>query len=187
MASKFSSPFMAKSPLHGAYTSAAGQGSTYVSNRKAFQQLQDDIVTGAKGVDEALNDPEVEIKRQRKRRQRQQQRFDDLDVNIKEGVKDKKGNPVYIDKDGKVINRASRLNKRINKRTKKIADLDKQIEENKNKGVVLSDEEKAVITVMRNKNNSPANMLGKCPKGKVRSKINKKCVSKKGAGKEYDK
>ena len=34
---------------------------------------------------------------------------------------------------------------------------------------------------------SPGNMLGKCPKGKVRSKINKKCVSKKGAGKEYDK
>ena len=34
---------------------------------------------------------------------------------------------------------------------------------------------------------SPNDMLGKCPKGKVRSKINKKCVSKKGAGKEYDK
>ena len=26
----------------------------------------------------------------------------------------------------------------------------------------------------------------KCPKGKVRSKINNKCVSKKGSGKEYD-
>jgi len=53
MASKFSTPFMAKSPLQGAYTSASGQGKTYVSNREAFQQLQDDIVTGAKGVDEA--------------------------------------------------------------------------------------------------------------------------------------
>ncbi len=186
MASKFSSPFMAKSPLHGAYTSAAGQGKTYVSNRQAFQQLQNDIVAGAKGVDEALNDPEIEIKRQRKRRQRQQQRFDDLDVNIKEGVKDEKGNPVYIDKDGKVINRASRLNKRINKRTKKIADLDTQIKENKSKGVVLSDEQKAILAVL-DKNNSPNKMLGKCPKGKVRSKINKKCVSKKGTGKEYDK
>ena len=28
--------------------------------------------------------------------------------------------------------------------------------------------------------------MNKCPKGKVRSKINNKCVSKKGAGKEYD-
>jgi|9_EtaG_2_1085328.scaffolds.fasta_scaffold12564_7 hypothetical protein len=51
MASKFSTPFMKKSPLHGAYTSAAGQGSTYVSNRDAFQQLQDDIVVGAKEGD----------------------------------------------------------------------------------------------------------------------------------------
>ena len=42
------------SPFQGAYTSAAGQGKTYVSNREAFQQLQNDIVEGAKGVDEAL-------------------------------------------------------------------------------------------------------------------------------------
>ena len=41
---KFSSSFMYKSPLNGAYTSGAGQGSTYVSNRQAFQQLQSDIV-----------------------------------------------------------------------------------------------------------------------------------------------
>ncbi len=38
---KFSSSFMYKSPLNGAYTSGASQGSTYVSNREAFQQLQD--------------------------------------------------------------------------------------------------------------------------------------------------
>ncbi len=57
MASKFSSPFMAKSPLHGAYTSAAGQGKTYVSNREAFQQLQNDIVAGAKEGDANLKPP----------------------------------------------------------------------------------------------------------------------------------
>ena len=51
MASKFSSPFMAKSPLHGAYTSAAGQGKTYVSTRQAIQQMQNDIVAGAKEGD----------------------------------------------------------------------------------------------------------------------------------------
>ena len=39
------------SPLEGAYTSAAGQGSTYMSNRQAFQKLQSDIVTGAKKGD----------------------------------------------------------------------------------------------------------------------------------------
>ena len=45
--SKFSTPFLNKSPLEGAYTSGAG-GKVYVSNRQAFQKLQDDIVSGAK-------------------------------------------------------------------------------------------------------------------------------------------
>ena len=44
-----------------------------------------------------------------------------------------------------------------------------------------------VSAVGKSYKDSAAEMLGKCPKGKVRSKINKKCVSKKGAGKEYDK
>ncbi len=47
MASKFSTPFMYKSPLNGAYTSGA-DGMVYASNRQAFQKLQDDIVSGAK-------------------------------------------------------------------------------------------------------------------------------------------
>ena len=50
MASKFSSPFMAKSPLHGAYTSGAG-GMVYASNRDIFQKLQDDITSA---VDKGL-------------------------------------------------------------------------------------------------------------------------------------
>lgn len=65
---------MAKSPLHGAYTSATGQGSTYVSNREAFQQLQDDIVTGGKGVNEALNDPENQVNRLENRIERRKKR-----------------------------------------------------------------------------------------------------------------
>jgi len=90
MASKFSTPFMAKSPLYGAYESGAG-GKVHVSNRQAFQKLFDDA--------ESVG---------------------------------------YV------------------KKEKEYKD-------------------------------SAVNMLGQCPKGKVRSKINKKCVSKKGAGKEYDK
>ena len=127
---KFSSSFMYKSPLNGAYTSGAGQGSTYVSNRQAFQQLQNDIVAGAKEGDriEALNKANKEFDKW----------FSQADNPTPEEVK-----------------------------AKKIA-LD-----------LLKSED--------NKTNSATAMLGKCPKGKVRSKINKKCVSKKGAGKEYDK
>ena len=91
MASKFSTPFMAKSPLYGAYESGAG-GKVHVSNRQAFQKLFDDA----------------------------------------ESV-----------------------------------------------GSVKKEKEK--------EKDSAVEMIGECPKGKVRSKINKKCVSKKGAGKEYDK
>lgn len=50
MSSKFSTPFMNKSPLHGAYTSGAG-GMVYASNRDIFQKLQDDITSA---VDKGL-------------------------------------------------------------------------------------------------------------------------------------
>lgn len=116
---KFSSSFMYKSPLNGAYTSGSGQGSTYVSNRQAFQQLQSDIVAGAKEGDRV-----------------------ELYNKVLKGEAD-------------------------------IAEYNRRYPKDKNK-------EK------ENKDSATA-MLGKCPKGKVRSKINKKCVSKKGAGKEYDK
>ena len=124
---KFSSSFMYKSPLNGAYTSGAGQGSTYVSNRQAFQQLQSDIVAGAKEGDriEALNKANKEFDKW----------FANTDNPTPEEVK-----------------------------AKKIA-----------------------LGLLTPKDTSALTMLGKCPKGKVRSKINKKCVSKKGAGKEYDK
>lgn len=116
--SKFSSSFMYKSPLNGAYTSAAGQGSTYVSNRQAFQKLQSDIVAGAKEGDR------VEL-------------------------------------------------------ANKLAE-----------GDITKDQFCAAFpndNMCKKDKDSAVDMLGKCPKGKVRSKINKKCVSKKGAGKEYDK
>ena len=119
--SKFSSSFMYKSPLNGAYTSAAGQGSTYVSNRQAFQKLQSDIVEGAKEGDRV-----------------------ELYNKVLKGEAD-------------------------------IAEYNRRYPKDKDK-----DKEK------ENKDSATA-MLGKCPKGKVRSKINNKCVSKKGAGKEYDK
>ncbi len=124
---KFSSSFMYKSPLNGAYTSGASQGSTYVSNREAFQQLQDDIVKGAKEGD-----------------------------------------------------RIEELNKANKEFDKWFAKADNPTpEEVKAKKIALG--------LLTPKNTSAATMLGKCPKGKVRSKINNKCVPKKGAGKEYDK
>ena len=124
---KFSSSFMYKSPLNGAYTSAAGQGKTYMSIRQDIQQLQDDVVEGAKEGNrlEALNKANKEFDKW----------FSQADNPTPEEVK-----------------------------AKKIA-----------------------LGLLTPKNTSAATMLGKCPKGKVRSKINNKCVPKKGAGKEYDK
>ncbi len=107
---------MAKSPLYGAYESGAG-AKAYVSNRQAFQQLQNDIVAGAKEADRLI-----------------------MLNKVKKGEVD-------------------------------IEDYNRQYPKEKEK----------------DNKDSAANMLGECPKGKVRSKINKKCVSKKGAGKEYDK
>tara|TARA_B100001564_G_C20181892_1_gene464434 strand:- start:102 stop:470 length:369 start_codon:yes stop_codon:yes gene_type:complete len=122
MASKFSSSFMYKSPLNGAYTSAAGQGKTYVSTREAIQQLQDDVVTGAKEGD-----------------------------------------------------RVELANKLAN------GDI------TKDQFCATFPDDNMCKKDENEKEDSAVNMLGKCPKGKVRSKINKKCVSKKGTGKEYDK
>ncbi len=123
MASKFSTPFMAKSPLYGAYESGAG-GKVYVSNRQAFEKLQDDIVSGTKSAIAG-------------------ERSEELKENFKnawiEAGRPKRGTDNYNE------------------------------------------------TYISIYGQAPTNMLGKCPKGKVRSKVNKKCVSKKGAGKEYDK
>jgi|VirMetMinimDraft_7_1064189.scaffolds.fasta_scaffold60837_1 hypothetical protein len=130
MASKFSTPFMAKSPLYGAYESGAG-GKVYVSNRRAFEKLQDDIVSGTKSA----------IAGEEKKKKDKESLF-------------KQDGTLKVTFDEKYKNK-----------------------ENKNK---ISFEDSVDIP-------SGLFMLDKCPKGKVRSKINKKCVSKKGAGKEYDK
>jgi len=123
MASKFSTPFMAKSPLYGAYESGAG-GKVYVSNRRAFEKLQDDIVSGTKSAIAG-------------------ERSEELKENFKnawiKAERPERGTDAYNE---------------------------------------------AYISIY---GQAPTKMLGECPKGKVRSKINKKCVSKKGAGKEYDK
>ena len=123
MASKFSTPFMAKSPLYGAYESGAG-GKVYVSNRRAFEKLQDDIVSGTKSAITGARSEEL--------------KNDFKDAWVKAG-RPERGTDNYNETYVSIYGQA------------------------------------------------PANMLGECPKGKVRSKINKKCVSKKGAGKEYDK
>jgi len=123
MASKFSTPFMAKSPLYGAYESGAG-GKVYVSNRQAFEKLQDDIVSGTKSAITGARSEKL--------------KNDFKDAWIEAG-RPERGTDTYNETYVSIYGQA------------------------------------------------PAKMLGECPKGKVRSKINKKCVSKKGAGKEYDK
>jgi len=135
MASKFSTPFMAKSPLYGAYESGAG-AKVYVSNRRAFEKLQDDIVSGTKSAI-----------------------FGEEKTACEKGAKS-------FTKDGATYDCPS----------KETSDI---TESTKNTFSNTSKENYGMSNGM--------SMLGKCPKGKVRSKINKKCVSKKGAGKEYDK
>jgi hypothetical protein len=146
MASKFSTPFMAKSPLYGAYESGAG-GKVYVSNRRAFEKLQDDIVSGTKSAI-----------------------FGEKKTACEKGAKS-------FTKDGATYNCPSKESKNNNS----FSFSDK---------IDISDITKNISSNTSEENYSMSNgmsMLGECPKGKVRSKINKKCVSKKGAGKEYDK
>jgi len=137
MASKFSTPFMAKSPLYGAYESGAG-AKVYVSNRRAFEKLQDDIVSGTKSAI-----------------------FGEEKTACKKGAKS-------FTKDGATYDCPSKETSDVTESTKNTFSFSDKVD--------VSDLIK-----------SPLGLLGECPKGKVRSKINKKCVSKKGAGKEYDK
>ena len=133
MASKFSTPFMAKSPLQGAYTSAADQGKTYVSNREAFQQLQDDIVTGGKGVDEVLSDPEKQAKRLENRIERRKKRA--------QKISERSGETGGYDYENPKVNELLDVESLEAKKQKALS----RVEENKKKGVNLSDDEYALI------------------------------------------
>jgi len=134
MASKFSTPFMAKSPLYGAYESGAG-AKVYVSNRRAFEKLQDDIVSGTKSAI-----------------------FGEEKTACEKGAKS-------FTKDGATYDCPSKETSDVTESTKNTSSNTSE----ENYGMSIG-----------------PSMLGKCPKGKVRSKINNKCVSKKGEGKEYD-
>ena len=142
--SKFSTPFLKKSPILGAYTSGAG-GMAYASNRQAFQKLQDDIVKGAKEADEIFTDPQTQLERAQKRKAK----IDDQGIKIKDGVTDEKGNAIYVDKDGKVINRGKQKLERADKLAKKAQaaqDLLKQRAKNKRSTDKLTAAEKMEIT-----------------------------------------
>ncbi len=132
---------MAKSPLYGAYESGAG-AKVYVSNRRAFEKLQDDIVSGTKSA----------ITGEEKKKKDKESLF-------------KQDGTLKVAFDEKYKNKE---NKDVTESTKNTFSFSDKVD--------VSDLIK-----------SPFDLLGECPKGKVRSKINKKCVSKKGAGKEYDK
>ena len=149
MSSKFSTPFLKKSPLLGAYTSGGG-GMVYASNRQAFQKLQDDIVKGSKEADEIFTDPENQIKRLRKRKAK----IDDKGIKIKDGVTDEKGNAIYVNKDGKVINRGKQKLERADKLDKKAQTAQKALDKaEENKIFAENDEERAILYALRKKNN----------------------------------
>lgn len=116
--SKFSTPFLNKSPLEGAYTSGAG-GMVYASNRQAFQKLQDDIV---KGLGQE-SDPLDEIAKQRKRKTRQQERAGNVQKRL-DKVKDKDSK-----KAKRLKTRKANLDKRVKKRKSRIDDTKKTIQE----------------------------------------------------------
>ena len=130
------------SPLQGAYTSGA-DGMVYVSNRDAFQDLQDKITEGFNKIIEAEKDPQLQKEKQQRRKARQQKRLESLISNKnlvkKEGVTSEKGDDIYVvgerfegdkSKDvGKVSSRATKLQERINRREDKIKSLDDLIEQ----------------------------------------------------------
>ncbi len=122
---------MAKSPLYGAYESGAG-AKVYVSNRRAFEKLQDDIVSGTKSAI-----------------------FGEKKTACEKGAKS-------FTKDGATYDCPSKETNNVTESTK-------------NTSSNTSEENYSIPNGLA--------MLGKCPKGKVRSKINNKCVSKKGTGK----
>lgn len=138
------------SPLEGAYTSGAG-GQTYVSNRQDFQQLQDRIAGAAISAIAGENDPQTQLERAQKRKAK----IDDQGIKIKDGVTDKKGNAIYVDKDGKVINRGKQKLERAEKLQGKADAAQDLIDQRlKNKSTRfgvddLTDDEAAVIKAMR--------------------------------------
>jgi hypothetical protein len=153
--SKFSTPFLKKSPILGAYTSGAG-GMAYASNRQAFQKLQDDIVKGAKEADEIFTDPENQAKRLENRIDRRKKRASKKGPTNQELAKGKKAldfiNPGFEDK--------PLVNKKRTKFDKKTAELETRkqkatelAEKNKNKIFAENDEERAMIYALRSKKN----------------------------------
>ncbi len=132
------------SPLEGAYTSGAG-GQAYVSNRQDFQQLQDRIAGAAISIMAGENDPQTQLERAQKKKAK----IDDQGITIKDGVTDEKGNAIYVDKDGKVINRGKQKLERADKLAKKAQaaqDLLKQRAKNKRSTEKLTAAEKTEIT-----------------------------------------
>ena len=132
------------SPLEGAYTSGAG-GQAYVSNRQDFQQLQDRIAGAAISIMAGENDPQTQLERAQKKKAK----IDDQGIKIKDGVTDEKGNAIYVDKDGKVINRGKQKLERADKLAKKAQaaqDLLKQRAKNKRSTEKLTAAEKTEIT-----------------------------------------
>jgi hypothetical protein len=91
------------------------------------------------------NDPQTQLERAQKKKAK----IDDQGITIKDGVTDEKGNAIYVDKDGKVINRGKQKLERADKLAKKAQaaqDLLKQRAKNKRSTEKLTAAEKTEIT-----------------------------------------
>ena len=133
MSSKFSTPFLKKSPLLGAYTSGAG-GMVYASNRQAFQKLQDDIVKGAKEADKIFTDPENQAERLQKRINRREKRAGNKGPTNKELVKAKEALDVLIpgfENKPLVNEKRTKFDGKTKKLRKRKERVDKEIEKQK--------------------------------------------------------
>ena len=123
------------SPLQGAYTSGA-DGMVYVSNRDAFQNLQDKITEGFNKIIEAEKDPQLQKEKQKRRKARQEERKTNVDERLKkiDKVKAEGGKSLKeieeLERIEKLLKtRQENLGKRIDRREEKIGSLDALIEQ----------------------------------------------------------
>lgn len=142
--SKFSTPFLNKSPLKGAYTSGEG-GMVYVSNREDFQNLQDRIAGAAISAIEGENDPQTQLERAQKRKAK-------TDAKVKKASMESSGRDDAPDYDNPEVIKLLEKSKKLQGKADAAQDLIDQRLKNKSKTFGfddLTDDEAAIIKAMR--------------------------------------
>lgn len=142
--SKFSTPFLNKSPLKGAYTSGAG-GMVYVSNREDFQNLQDRIAGAAVSAIEGENDPQTQLERAQKRKAK-------IDAKAKKLSMKSSGRDDAPDYDNPEVVELLEKSKKLQEEADAAQNLIEQRLKNKSTRFSfddLSDDEEAIIKALR--------------------------------------